>query len=130
MKLPSSLGVAAIAGLALLPSAGHAQAARTSTCGVETWSTEKMTYVSTPCTEGPEVGAPAATPALSTDAAYCAALVKSYDQYLNRDSRLGAQPLSLDTRLGAEKCRTGDPGGIAPLEKALRDARIGLPKRS
>ena len=122
-----------LATLTLAAAASHAQSPSAAKCGVETWSTDKMTYVSTPCADGQETSGPAARgaePTLTGNAAYCAALVKKYDQYLNRDSRFGAQPISLDTRAGAEKCRAGDPAGIGALEKALRDARIDLPKRS
>lgn len=125
--------IVTLATLTLAAATGHAQSTPPARCGIETWSTEKMSYVSTPCADGPEAPAEAnrnAAPALSGNAAYCAALISRYDRYLNRDSRLGAQPISLETRAGAEKCRVGDPEGIAPLEKALRDARIELPKRS
>ena len=40
-----------------LVAAAHAQTAQQqSTCGVETWSTDKMTYVTIPCTENQQVG--------------------------------------------------------------------------
>lgn len=125
--------IVTLATLTLAATASHAQSTSPAKCGIETWSTEKMSYVSTPCADGQETPARSsrgAEPALSGNAAYCAALISRYDRYLNRDSRLGAQPIGLETRAGAEKCRVGDPDGIAPLEKALRDARIELPKRS
>jgi hypothetical protein len=73
---------------------------------------------------------PTLASAQAGDVAYCAALVKKYDQYLNKDSRQGIQPQSLDSRNAAEKCKAGDASGIAPLEKALKDAKIDLPPRS
>ena len=40
-----------------LVAAAHAQTAQQqSTCGIETWSTDKMTYVTIPCTESQQVG--------------------------------------------------------------------------
>ena len=131
MRTLSKLTIVSFAALTLGVAAAHAQSPTAAKCGVETWSTDKMTYVSTPCDdqEKPAVKANA-EPAATGTAGYCAALLRKYDQLLNRDSRLGAPPVSLDARAGAEKCRAGDASGIAPLEKALQDARIELPKRS
>jgi len=40
-----------------LVAAAHAQTAQQqSTCGIETWSTDKMTYVTIPCAESQQVG--------------------------------------------------------------------------
>lgn len=40
-----------------LCAAAHAQTAQQkSTCGVETWSTDQMAYVTVPCTENQQVG--------------------------------------------------------------------------
>jgi hypothetical protein len=73
---------------------------------------------------------PAASFAQSKDAAYCAALVAKYDQYLGQDSKRGGdQPSSLAAKQGVEKCRAGDTSGIAAIEKALKDAKFDLPPR-
>jgi hypothetical protein len=39
-----------------LGAAALAQTAQQQACGVETWSTDKMTYVTIPCTENQQVG--------------------------------------------------------------------------
>lgn len=133
MRSLSTLTIASMAALALGSLAAHAQSGSSVQCGIESWSTEKMTYVSLPCGDGPEGNARKAVaeePVAVGPAAYCAALVQRYDRLLARDSRLGGPSLSLETRAGAEKCRAGDASGIAPLEKALRDARIDLPRHS
>ena len=73
---------------------------------------------------------PTLASAQSTDATYCAALVKKYDAYLEANAGRSQQPQSVDARVGAERCRTGDARGIAPLEQALKNAKIDLPPRS
>jgi hypothetical protein len=50
----STLAIIAFAGLTLSAAAGHAQTAAPPPCGVETWSTDKMTYVTVPRTGGSE----------------------------------------------------------------------------
>ena len=131
MRSLSTLTIASIAAVTLGSIAGHAQTAPSAKCGVETWSTDKMTYVSTPCGDESEVQkVKGEEPVATGTGAYCAALVQRYDRLLARDSRFGGPPLSLETRAAAEKCRAGDASGIAPLEKALRDARIDLPKHT
>jgi|FEC22Drversion2_1045045.scaffolds.fasta_scaffold00400_36 hypothetical protein len=67
--------------------------------------------------------------AQSTNAAYCNALVDKYEHYLDRGSRFGGQPQSAEARLSMAQCQAGDSRGIPGLEKALVDARIGLPSR-
>jgi hypothetical protein len=57
MRALTKLTVVALAGLTLGAAAAYAQ---TSTqgqpaCGIETWSTDKQTYVTTPCTGGQAV---------------------------------------------------------------------------
>lgn len=129
MRSLSTVTIASIAAMTLGSIAGHAQTAPSAQCGVETWSTDKMTYVSIPCADAADSRKVKAEESVASGTgAYCAALIQRYDQYLARDSRLGGPPLSLETRAAAEKCRAGDTSGIAPLEKALRDARIDLPK--
>lgn len=52
-RLLPSLAIAAFASLTSGVSfAAYAQAPAPSSCGVETWSTDKMTYVGTPCSAG------------------------------------------------------------------------------
>jgi hypothetical protein len=67
--------------------------------------------------------------AQSTDAAYCNALVDKYEHYLDMGSKRGRQPQSAEARLSMAQCQAGDLRGIPGLEKALVDARIGLPSR-
>ena len=38
-----------------LVAAAHAQTTQQQACGVETWSTDKMTYVTIPCTENQQI---------------------------------------------------------------------------
>lgn len=68
--------------------------------------------------------------AQSANAAYCTALVQKYEQYLNKDTRQGIQPQSLDARAAAERCKAGDASGVPTLEKALKDAKIDLPPKT
>ena len=65
----------------------------------------------------------------TADAAYCTALVKTYQTYLDTESKRGRLPQSLESREGVARCQSGDPAGIAALEKALNNARIPLPAR-
>ena len=57
MRCLPILTASAICSPEMIPVAGNAQAPPSENCGIETWSTDKMTYVSTPCTEGPETTA-------------------------------------------------------------------------
>jgi hypothetical protein len=51
MRALVNLTIVPLTALALC-AAAHAQTAQQqSTCGIETWSTDKMTYVTVPCTE-------------------------------------------------------------------------------
>ena len=76
------------------------------------------------------IGLPGVAFAQSSDAQYCAALVGKYEQYLDMSSKRGQQPQSLEARSAVEKCQAGDPAGIPGIEKALEDAKYGLPSRS
>jgi len=67
--------------------------------------------------------------AQSTDAAYCSALVQKYEQYLDKDTRQGIQPQSVEARAAVAKCKAGDASGIPTIERALKDAKIDLPPR-
>ncbi|MCA0300814.1 MAG: hypothetical protein LCH95_00270 [Proteobacteria bacterium] len=73
--------------------------------------------------------APAMASADTGDAAYCTALVKKYETYLDMGSKRGRQPQSLESREAAARCKAGDTAGIAGLEKALNNAKIPLPSR-
>jgi hypothetical protein len=72
---------------------------------------------------------PAASFAQSSDAAYCNALVAKYEQYLDQDSKSGHEPQNVAAKTGVERCKAGDTSGIPAIEKALRDAKFGLPPR-
>jgi len=50
------LTIVPLAALTLGTAALAQTAQQQSTCGVETWSTDKMTYVTMPCTESQQVG--------------------------------------------------------------------------
>jgi hypothetical protein len=76
------------------------------------------------------VSLPGVAFAQSSDAEYCGALVSKYEQYLDMSSKRGQQPQSLEARTAVEKCQAGDPAGIPGIEKALEDAKYGLPSRS
>lgn len=123
-----------LATIALLGvSAGaYGQASSPSTsCGLETWSTEKMAYVGVPCSDGEKATVPQQAAVRLTDAEYCGALVVRYDTFLNKAGKRGGM-LSTDVaaNVAAAKCRAGDASGIANLERALKDAKIDLPPRS
>ena len=73
---------------------------------------------------------PLAASAQSNDAKYCSALVAKYEQYLDMNSKKGAQPQSLDSKVAVEKCKAGDTvAGIPVLEQALKNAKLDLPPR-
>lgn len=56
MRLLFNLTISPFTALTLC-AAAHAQTAqRPATCGVETWSTDKMAYVTVPCSETQQVG--------------------------------------------------------------------------
>ena len=71
LRSTSTLTIAMIAGLALAAAAGNAQTkSATPTCGIETWSTDKMTYVMAPCTGG-EAQSSATAPSAKAPATNC-----------------------------------------------------------
>ena len=72
---------------------------------------------------------PAAAFAQSSDAQYCAALLKKYEAFLDQSQKKGEQPQNLAAKAGAEKCKAGDASGIPALETALRNAKLDLPAR-
>jgi hypothetical protein len=123
-----ALSVIVLLGSATL---AHAQSTTTSSsagCGPEIWSTDKMAYVGVPCAD-------AATPqqavAPATDLQYCGALVALYDTLLNKTTSHGTRIQSTNNaaNVAADRCRSGDPRGIADLERALKDAQVALPPR-
>ena len=106
----------------------YAQSSSGSGCGTETWSTDKMAYVGVPCADS-QTPQQAAVPL--TDAQYCGALVARYDTFLNKEGKSGSMRSTDNAaNVAAAKCRSGDRSGIADLERALKDAKIGLPPRS
>ena len=65
MRTLFNLTIVPLAALTLV-AAAHAQTAQQQpACGVETWSTDKMSYVTIPCTENQQVGQ---APAKNTNA--------------------------------------------------------------
>ncbi len=74
------------------------------------------------------VGVPAR--ADDPDSAYCSALAKRYNQYLNETIGQGGLSTSLDGRVASERCSGGDiKASIFILEQKLTNAKLGLPKR-
>ena len=71
---------------------------------------------------------PTAGSATSTDAAYCQALVQTYERHIDLGSR-NRLPQGVESRHGVELCRQGDPSGIPAIERALEGSRIPLPSR-
>jgi hypothetical protein len=67
---------------------------------------------------------PWAASAQSDDAKYCASLTNAYKQYVgpNEAGRKGAMP-DASIKTAMDKC------DIPVLEKALKDAKVDLPKR-
>ena len=56
MRTLCNLTIVPLAALTLV-AAAHAQTTQQqATCGMETWSTDKMTYITIPCTENQPVG--------------------------------------------------------------------------
>ena len=51
MRTLFNLTIVPLAALTLV-AAAHAQTQQQATCGMETWSTDKMTYETTPCAAG------------------------------------------------------------------------------
>lgn len=75
-------------------------------------------------------GSTQSTGAKASDLRYCQALVGAYEQYLGMSQKRGAQPQSLETKAGVEKCKAGDTSGIPAIEKALKNAKFDLPSRT
>jgi len=73
---------------------------------------------------------PATALAQSADTAYCQALSARYDKYVNNPGtgRGNSPPLAGITKAQSQ-CDSNPAPAIPVLEKALRDARVGLPPR-
>src|SRR5690348_16544851 len=120
--------ILALSAMALMGLSTLASGQTKSTCGPETWSTDKMAYVGTPCPDGPGVAPQQAS--ARTDLQYCGALVASYDEYVNKAGKsAGMQSTNNAANVAAAKCRAGDVSGIPDLERALADAQVALPRR-
>jgi hypothetical protein len=76
------------------------------------------------------ISLPGMAVAQSNDVAYCKVLADKYEHYLDRGSRFGEQPQSLQSKAALAECQAGDVRGIPGLEQALRDAKIDLPART
>jgi hypothetical protein len=69
--------------------------------------------------------------AQSNDAAYCKALIQSYERYVVKTGSHSPNTGSLDGQVAMEQCRAGNfAAGIPVLERKLRDAGVELPARS
>jgi uncharacterized protein YidB (DUF937 family) len=72
---------------------------------------------------------PLAAAAQSGDAAYCKALIQSYQRYVIKTGSHSPNTGGLDGQVAMEHCRAGDTSGIPVLEQKLRDAGVQLPAR-
>jgi uncharacterized protein YidB (DUF937 family) len=72
---------------------------------------------------------PFAATAQSSDAAYCNALIQSYQRYVVKNGGHSPNTGSLDGQVAMEHCRAGDTSGIPVLEQKLRSAGVDLPAR-
>jgi uncharacterized protein YidB (DUF937 family) len=72
---------------------------------------------------------PLAAAAQSDDAAYCKALIQSYQRYVIKTGSHSPNTGGLDGQVAMEHCRAGDTSGIPVLEQKLRDAGVQLPAR-
>ena len=70
--------------------------------------------------------------AQSNDAAYCHALVDTYQHYLssNGSGKHANIDQNATARVAIDKCNAGDYSGIPVLEQELRNAKLELPSRS
>jgi hypothetical protein len=74
---------------------------------------------------------PIGSSAAPDDAAYCRALVATYENLVMKrgDARGGIQT-GVETSVALDQCKNGNPAGIPVLEQKLRDLRIALPSRN
>ncbi len=72
---------------------------------------------------------PFAASAQSDDAAYCKALIQSYQRYVVKNGSHSPNTGSLDGQVAMEHCRAGDTAGIPVLEQKLRAQGVALPAR-
>lgn len=65
-------------------------------------------------------------------AGYCQQLIRLYRTYVfdPNDTHPRRQSANAADETAIAKCHAGDASGVAQLERALRDARVGLPPRS
>jgi hypothetical protein len=64
------------------------------------------------------------------DAAYCAALIAKYQEYVVISANRGANEGPADGNIAVSQCRSGNTAaGIPVLENLLRNAGFDLPKR-
>jgi hypothetical protein len=65
------------------------------------------------------------------DRPYCEALIQKYRTYVSDPNVThDRQGFRAQDEVAISKCRAGDTAvGIPPLEKALRDAKVDLPRR-
>jgi hypothetical protein len=78
-------------------------------------------------------GIVSAQPSIAADAKYCAELTRLYRTYVNNpeDPRPALQSPNAASEYAISRCKAGDTAsGIAPLEEALKNAKIELPPRS
>lgn len=70
--------------------------------------------------------------AQTSDSAYCKALADRYERYVATSSGgLGQQQAPLRVSQAINQCRAGNAAASTPvLEKALNEAKIGLPERT
>ena len=74
---------------------------------------------------------PIAASAAPGDAAYCKALVATYESLvMKRGVARGGVESGLETSVALDQCKNGNPAGIPVLEQKLRDLRIDLPPRN
>jgi hypothetical protein len=74
---------------------------------------------------------PFAASAAPGDAAYCRALVATYESLvMKRGVARGGVESGLETSVALDQCRNGNAAGIPVLDRKLRDLRIDLPPRN
>jgi hypothetical protein len=82
---------------------------------------------------GSTADAASAQPGSTADSKYCAELTRLYRTYVNNpeDPRPALQSPNAASEYAISRCKVGDTAtGIGPLEEALKNARIELPRRS
>jgi hypothetical protein len=72
---------------------------------------------------------PFAAAAQPDEAAYCKALVQSYQRYVVKSGSHSPNTGSVDGQVAMEQCRAGNTAGIPVLEQKLRSQGVALPAR-